>query len=57
MINWIFYPKSKRPPEITLRVVSIFKEIANKIDSHSFDLKSNQVLGMVSSQEYKKGLY
>jgi len=50
MINWIFYPKSKRPPEIVFKVVSIFKEMADKIDSRSFDLKSNQVLGMVSTR-------
>jgi len=50
MINWIFYPKSKRPPKIAFKVVSIFKEMADKIDSRSFDLKSNQVLGMVSTR-------
>ncbi len=49
MINWIFYPRSKRPPQIALGVVSIFKEMADKIDSRSFDFKSNQVLGIVST--------
>ena len=48
MINWIFYPKSKRPPLIACKIVSVFKQAATSIDSHSHDLNSNQVLHLLS---------
>jgi len=56
MINWTFYPKSNRPRESAFRGVFIFEEMADKIDSRSYDLKSNQVLGMVSTRLPEMGL-
>lgn len=48
MINWIFFPKSKRPPSIALNVVSTFKNTSSRIDSRTHDLSSNQVLELLS---------
>jgi len=48
MINWIFFPKSKRPPSIALDVVSIFKNTSSRIDSSTHGLSSNQVLELLS---------
>lgn len=55
MINWIFFPKSKRPPSIALDVVSIFKNTSRRIDSRTYDLSSNRVLELLSEQLQKVG--
>lgn len=49
MIDWIFYPKSKRPPEIARKVISVFEDVADSIDSYSHDLGSNVVLRIVAN--------
>lgn len=33
MINWVYFPKSSPPPEFGLRIVALFEEVANTIDS------------------------
>ena len=33
MINWVYFPKSSPPPEFGLRVVALFEEMADAIDS------------------------
>lgn len=48
MIDWIFYPKSQRPPIITHEIVKVFQKAADSIDSSSHDLSSNGVLRLLS---------
>ena len=48
MINWIFYPKAKRPPLIARKIVKVFERAANTIDSRSYELTSNEVLHLLS---------
>jgi hypothetical protein len=33
MINWVYFPKSSPPPEFGLRVVALFEEVTDAIDS------------------------
>lgn len=33
MINWVYFPKSSPPPEFGLRIVGLFEEAAEAIDS------------------------
>jgi len=49
MINWIFYPKSTRPPLIAQKIVHVFETATDRIDSSNHDLNSNQVLELLSS--------
>ncbi len=44
MINWIYYPKSRKPPEVVIEVVNVFEEVASLIDSTSHSLQSDKVL-------------
>jgi hypothetical protein len=32
-INWVYFPKSSPPPEFGLRIVALFEEAADAIDS------------------------
>ena len=32
-INWVYFPKSSPPPEFGLRVVALFEDVADTIDS------------------------
>lgn len=51
MTSWQYYPKSDAIPEHLLRVVSIFKQCDETIDSSKHKLTSNEVLLVL-----KKGL-
>jgi hypothetical protein len=48
LINWIYYPKSRKAPNLALQVISAFETIADDIDSTNHDLKSNAVLNKVA---------
>ena len=49
MIRWISYPKSKRPPLIAQKIVTVFDRVSVSIDSNSKDLSSNAVLEFLSN--------
>lgn len=45
MTNWIYFPKSSPPPEFGLRIVALFEEFANSIDStKTMNQNSNAVV-------------
>jgi hypothetical protein len=48
MIQWHYFPKSRRPIDLALMVVSAFKSVADDIDSEVHQLGSNQVLARVA---------
>lgn len=48
MIQWMYYPKSRRPTSLALTVVIAFEPVSAEIDSTIFDLPSNQVLASVA---------
>lgn len=47
MIDWQYYPKSKRAPPLLLRVVELFGVCLPQISSANKELKSNEVLGFL----------
>lgn len=49
MINWSYYPKSKKAPRPTLDVVNVFNAVFTEIDSEKHSHNSNEVLEIVSS--------
>lgn len=49
MIQWRFYPKSKKATPVARRVVDSFMESATQIDSTKHNLNSNGVLGKVGA--------
>jgi hypothetical protein len=49
MINWSYFPRSDKPTDMSLQVVEAFRAVADQIDSSTHDLKSNQVLALLSS--------
>lgn len=48
MIEWIYYSRSRRPPELALSVVQAFSAVAQAIDPAAHDLNSNDVLAVVA---------
>lgn len=48
MIDWIYYPRSRRPPGLANEVVGAFAAVADSIGSSSHDLNSNAVLAAVA---------
>ena len=49
MINWAYFPQSDKPPEMVVKVVTMFKGFAEEIDSHTHDKQvSNEVLSKIS---------
>ncbi|MCK4871633.1 MAG: hypothetical protein KAS72_02800 [Phycisphaerales bacterium] len=44
MINWIYFPKSRKPPYLATAVVTVFESEAKLIDSTVHTLTSNEVL-------------
>ena len=49
MIQWQHFPRSRRPNELALQVVTAFASVADEIDSKSHQLESNQVLLRVAA--------
>jgi len=50
MINWVFFPKSDKPPKTAYTVVEAFSKVADKIDSETHTLKSDDVLAAVTPE-------
>lgn len=49
MLNWIFYPLSEKPTELAIKVVSVFENLYDQIESESHvGLKSDDVLKIVA---------
>jgi len=48
MIQWRYFPKSRRPTELALQVVAAFTSVADDIDSKTQQYASNQVLVRVA---------
>jgi len=49
MLNWIFYPLSERPTELAFKVVNVFENLYDQIESESHvGLKSDDVLRIVA---------
>ena len=46
-IRWLCYPRSRRPSQLALDVVEVFKAAESDIDSNSKKLSSNEVLANV----------
>jgi hypothetical protein len=44
LINWLYYPKSRRAPTLALQVIEAFRSVSIQIDSAQHDLPSNEVL-------------
>ena len=47
MINWMYYPKSKRVDETSKEIVNAFMDKASEIDSCTHDYVSDDVLSIV----------
>ena len=50
MINWMYYPKNRKPDELSKQVVQSFTDIQNQINSKIHSLHSNEVLANVCSR-------
>ena len=48
MINWLYYPRSRKAPPLIRSVVEVFKEALPAIDSATHNLNSNDVLAQVA---------
>lgn len=49
MINWVYFPQSDQPTKMALKVVGVFKDVAQDIDSGTHDIQaSNTVLARVA---------
>ena len=50
MIQWIYYPRSAEPTSMVFKVVDIFKDVADQIDSSMHEKQeSNDVLSKVAN--------
>lgn len=50
IINWMYYPKNKRPDEITEQIIQAFHAVERDVDSTSHTYKSDEVLQIVRPQ-------
>lgn len=55
MIQWDYYPRSRRPPELAIGVVEAFRSVEKVIDSSGQSLKSDEVLEIVAELLLKLG--
>ena len=55
MINWMYYPKTKKADSLSVDVVQQFEAIANNIASDNYDHSSNTVLEIVRQRLEKLG--
>lgn len=55
MINWLYFPKSSKPPTLAYDVVSCFEKVSDEIDSLKHKHNSNKVLSIVSLGLQGKG--
>jgi hypothetical protein len=55
MLNWIFFPRSSKPPEIVLSIVDCFQRSLPNIDSAKHKNSSDKVLAQVGPELLKLG--
>lgn len=55
MINWVYYPRSMKPSDLAVGVVSAFDDVGDQISSVSHELSSNQVLAAIAPGLLKVG--
>jgi hypothetical protein len=48
MINWLYYPRSRKAPTLIRSVVEVFQQALPSIDSAMHELNSNEVLAQVA---------
>jgi len=48
MIQWLYYPKSDKPPEFAITVVAAFEAVVDLINSETNTLASNDVLSALT---------
>ena len=49
MIQWHYFPRSRRPPDLAIQVVEAFQKVAEDIDSKTHNYESNKVLVRVAA--------
>lgn len=49
-VQWQYFPRSSPPPELANAVIDVFTSESSKINSSVHSLKSDQVLGVVTSR-------
>lgn len=54
-VNWIYFPSSKRPPQLAEDLIAVFNTAGNTISSGTNTLSSNDVLrvlapGLIAAQ-------
>ena len=47
MINWIYFPKSEKPPQVALDVIEVFNEAESELKARAEEAVSNVVLSIV----------
>lgn len=55
MIEWIYYPRSDKPTEMVLKIVNIFQDAYEQINSKSHRKISNEVLSEISDSLILEG--
>lgn len=55
MINWMLYPHSQTPDELSLGIVGVFEKTSEKIKSETFSYKSDEVLKILAPDLKKLG--
>lgn len=48
MINWLYYPRSRKAPPLVREVIEVFQQALPAIDSMTHELNSNEVLAHVA---------
>ena len=49
MINWMYYPKTRKADDLSINIVRQFEAVAEEVDSENHDYNSNTVLEAVRS--------
>ena len=48
MVNWLYYPRSRKAPPLALKVVEAFRTVWEEVDSSRHNLPSNGVLAVLA---------
>jgi len=49
MINWMYFPKNKKPDDVSCQIIDIFEQVATDINSEVYCYRSDEVLSFVRS--------
>jgi hypothetical protein len=55
MTNWIYFPLSDEPTDLSQKVVAVFESVSETIDSSKRNLHSNEVLAVLSDRLFELG--